>query len=35
MNGAKQQPVNLSLSNRLDFAEEPVNAVPLNSFEEE
>ena len=29
MNGATQQPVNLSLSNRLDFAGEPVNAVFL------
>ncbi len=35
MNGADKQPVNLSLSNRLDFAGESVNAVFLNFILEE
>ena len=29
MNGANKQPANLSLSNQLDFAGKPVNAVIL------
>ncbi len=34
MNGANKQPVNLSLSNRLDFAGGSVNAVSLKFIEE-
>ena len=34
ISGANKQPVNLSLSNRLDFAEDSVNAVPPNLFME-
>lgn len=34
MNGANKQPVNLSLSNRLDFAGDSVNAVSSNNYVE-